>query len=46
MRFDYLYFIYVIFAVACIVKHAVIAWYALRGKPSPETDVVSDADRA
>ena len=46
MRFDYLYFIYVIFAVACIVKHMVIAWSALRGKPSPETDVVSDADRA
>jgi len=46
MRFDYLYFIYVIFAVACIVKHAVIAWSALSGKPSPETDVVSDGDRA
>jgi C4-dicarboxylate transporter, DctQ subunit len=46
MRFDYLYFIYVVFAVACIVKHALIAWSALLGRPSPETDVVSDGDRA
>jgi TRAP-type C4-dicarboxylate transport system permease small subunit len=46
MRFDYLYSIYVIFAVTIVVKHALIAWSALRGKASPETDVVSDADRA
>lgn len=45
MRFDYLYCIYVIFAVASIVKHALIAWSAFRGKPSPETDVVADGDR-
>ena len=46
MRFDFLYFIYVLFAVACIVKHVLIAWNAFRGKPSPETDVVGDGDRA
>jgi TRAP-type C4-dicarboxylate transport system permease small subunit len=46
MRFDYLYFIYFIFAVACIAKHVAIAWSAMRGKPSPEVDVVSDRDRA
>ena len=31
MRFDYLYSIYLIFAVACIVKHARLAWNAIRG---------------
>ena len=36
MRFDYLYSIYVIFAVACIVKHVRLAWRAFRGAKSPE----------
>jgi TRAP-type C4-dicarboxylate transport system permease small subunit len=45
MRFDYLYSIYVIFSVACIVKHAWIAWNALRGKESPEVDALDDAER-
>ena len=45
MRFDYLYSIYVIFSVVCIVKHARLAWFALRGRASPEVDVVDDADR-
>ena len=45
MRFDYLYSIYVIFAVVCIIKHARIAWFALRGRPSPEVDVIEDKDR-
>jgi len=45
MRFDYLYSIYVIFALACIYKHARIAWYALRNKGSPEENVVQDGDR-
>lgn len=31
MRFDYLYSIYLIFAVACIVKHTRLAWNAFRG---------------
>lgn len=46
MRFDYLYFIYVIFAMACIVKHTLMAWSAFRGEPSPEADAVSHGDRA
>ena len=46
MRFDYLYFIYVIFAVACIVKHALIAWNAFRGKPLPQADSLADGDHA
>ena len=45
MRFDYLYSIYVIFSVACIVKHARIAWNAFRGRASPELDVLEDGDR-
>lgn len=45
MRFDYLYSIYVIFAVVCIVKHARLAWFALRGRASPEVDTVENSDR-
>ena len=45
MRFDYLYSIYVIFAVACIVKHVWIAWRAFRGGESPEVDVLEDGER-
>jgi TRAP-type C4-dicarboxylate transport system permease small subunit len=45
MRFDYLYSIYVIFAITCIVRHARLAWFALRGLGPPETDTVTDADR-
>ena len=45
MRFDYLYSIYVVFAVVIIVKHCRLVWYALRGRPSPEIDAVEDADR-
>jgi TRAP-type C4-dicarboxylate transport system permease small subunit len=45
MRFDYLYSIYVIFSVACIVKHGLIAWAAFRGKASPEVDVLEDGER-
>ncbi len=45
MRFDYLYAIYVIFAVACIVKHALIVWRALSGKQPAETKAVDPAER-
>jgi TRAP-type C4-dicarboxylate transport system permease small subunit len=45
MRFDYLYCIYVIFSIACIVKHGLIAWAAFRGKESPEVDVLEDRER-
>ena len=45
MRFDYLYSIYVIFSVACIVKHGWIAWNAFRGRESPEVDVLEDGER-
>jgi TRAP-type C4-dicarboxylate transport system permease small subunit len=31
MPFDYLYSIYVIFAVAIVVRHVRLAWRALRG---------------
>ena len=30
MRFDLLYSIYLVFAVACIARHVVLAWQALR----------------
>src|SRR6185369_62887 len=46
MRFDFLYSIYVIFAVACIVKHVVIAWNAFRGKDSRQPDVPEDGERS
>jgi hypothetical protein len=45
MRFDYLYSIYVIFAIACIVKHGWIAWNAFRGRESPEVDVLDESER-
>lgn len=45
MRFDYLYSIYIIFSVACIVTHVRIAWKAFRGRQSPELDVLDDSER-
>ena len=45
MRFDYLYFIYIIFSLATIVKHIWIAWNAIRGRDSPEVDVLEDGER-
>jgi C4-dicarboxylate transporter, DctQ subunit len=45
MRFDYLYSIYLIFSVACIVKHLRIAWSAFHGRGSPEVDALSDEER-
>ena len=44
MRFDYLYSIYVIFAIAIIVKHLRLAWRAFRGDSIPETQVVETGD--
>ena len=41
MRFDWLYVIYLIFAVACSVKHVQIAWRAIRGAP-PEAGAMTD----
>ncbi len=40
MRFDFLYSIYLIFAVAIIVRHLGLAWRALRGTSIPGTQVV------
>jgi hypothetical protein len=45
MPFDYLYSIYIIFSVACIVRHARLAWNAFRGRQSPELDVLGDSER-
>lgn len=36
IRFDILYSIYLIFSVACIVRHARLVWIALRGAPLPD----------
>jgi TRAP-type C4-dicarboxylate transport system permease small subunit len=41
MRFDILYAVYVIFALAIIVKHVRLAWRAIRGVP-PEAGSMSD----
>ena len=45
MRFDYLYSIYVIFAIAWIVRHGWIAWNAIRGRKSPEVALRDDGER-
>jgi len=45
LRLDFMYSVYVIFVVACVVKHVYIAWCAITGKPlddappAPETQV-------
>jgi len=39
MRFDYLYSIYVIFAVAMIVRHAHLVWRAFRGADDMGADM-------
>jgi TRAP-type C4-dicarboxylate transport system permease small subunit len=47
MRFDFLYSIYVIFAVAIIVRHVRLAWRALRGAPeaaASTTDMTNMTD--
>jgi len=41
MRFDLLYAVYVIFAVAIILKHVGLAWGAIKGAP-PEAGNMSD----
>ncbi|HEY5365473.1 MAG TPA: TRAP transporter small permease subunit [Casimicrobiaceae bacterium] len=46
MRFDFLYSIYLIFAVACIVKHLRLAWLAYQGAtPSDANAVAADDPR-
>jgi TRAP-type C4-dicarboxylate transport system permease small subunit len=43
MPFDYLYSIYVLFAVVCIVRQARVAWRAWRGAaPAATTEVAED----
>ena len=42
MRFDYLYSIYVLFALVCIARQARVAWRAWRGAPPPHHDVPED----
>ena len=44
MRFDVLYAIYVVFALACIVRQARVAWRAWRGSAPPASTEVG-ADR-
>ena len=41
MRFDVLYAVYLIFAVAIVVKHVRLAWRAIKGTP-PEAGSMSD----
>jgi TRAP-type C4-dicarboxylate transport system permease small subunit len=43
MRFDILYSIYVIFAIAGVVKHARIAWRAIRGARPDKGDMTDNA---
>ncbi len=38
MRFDVMYSVYVIFVLACIVRHVDIAWRAVVGRPQPDED--------
>jgi TRAP-type C4-dicarboxylate transport system permease small subunit len=41
MRFDFLYAIYLLFALAIIVRHLVLAWRAVKGAP-PDAGSMSD----
>ena len=41
MRFDFLYAVYVIFALAIVVKHVRLAWRAIKGA-APEASSMSD----
>jgi C4-dicarboxylate transporter DctQ subunit len=45
MQFDYLYSIYVIFSVACIVRHGWIAWNAFRGRNLLDAGARDDGER-
>ena len=38
MRFDLLYSVYLIFAVACIVRHCLLVWNGITGATSSEVD--------
>jgi len=44
MRFDFLYSIYVIFAIIVMIKHVRLAWRALRGIDVPGTKAVETED--
>jgi C4-dicarboxylate transporter, DctQ subunit len=44
MRFDALYSIYLLFAVACIVNHARLAWRALRATEPAESTIEQAGD--
>ena len=44
IRFDFAYFVYVIFAVAVLVRYAWLTWHALRGE-APTTLLDSTQDR-
>ncbi|UZE50618.1 TRAP transporter small permease [Rhodopseudomonas sp. P2A-2r] len=41
---NYLYAIYVIFAVACLCRYVWLVWNAIRGGPSPSTDPAQLSD--
>jgi len=41
---NYMYSVYLIFAVACIVRYCWLIWQALRGEKSPETDPAALSD--
>ena len=43
MRFDFLYAVYVIFAVAIIVKHVCLAWRAVKGAPPDAGSMLDNA---
>jgi len=44
--FNYLYSIYIVFSVACIVRHCRLVWAAVRGEPLPELESAKEADVA
>jgi len=42
LRLDLMYAVYVIFVLACIVKHVLIAWKAIKGAPPPDAGPATD----
>src|SRR6185369_8323147 len=41
---NYMYSVYLIFAVACIVRYCWLIWQAIRGEASPQTDPAALSD--
>ena len=46
IRFDVLYSIYMMFSIACIVRHVRLVWDAIRGAKLPDSDPVERVEQS